>query len=98
MNIVKIYFGYISYAYLISFLIPLYFIYRDTSFSFRKLEVTLASFLMIFSFLLAQSLLIDNELRGKIGADFADFLAPYIGLFGLWTFWFIITSVSTLIL
>jgi DNA segregation ATPase FtsK/SpoIIIE, S-DNA-T family len=92
------YFGYISYVYLIAFLIPLYFIYKDTSFSFRKLEVTVASFLMIFAFLLAQALLVDNELRGKIGADFVDFLVPYIGLFGLWTFWFIITSVSSLIL
>ncbi|WP_373002637.1 DNA translocase FtsK [Sulfurimonas sp.] len=92
------YFGYISYAYLISFLIPLYYFYRDTSFSFRKLEVTLASFLMIFSFLLAQALLVDNGFRGKVGADFVDFLVPYIGLFGLWTFWFIITSVSALIL
>ncbi|MDA3909505.1 MAG: DNA translocase FtsK [Sulfurimonas sp.] len=92
------YFGYISYVYLMSFLVPLYFLYRETSFSFRKLEATLASFLMIFSFMLAQALLIDNELRGKIGADFVDFLVPYIGLFGLWIFWFIITSVSTLIL
>jgi len=92
------YFGYISYVYLIFFLIPLYFLYKDTTFSFRKLEVTIASFLMIFSFLLAQALLVDNEFRGKIGADFVDFLVPYIGLFGLWTFWFIITLVSTLIL
>jgi|OM-RGC.v1.000500718 S-DNA-T family DNA segregation ATPase FtsK/SpoIIIE len=92
------YFGYISYIYLISFLIPLYFLYRNTSFNLRKLEVTTASFLLFFSFLLAQALLVDNELRGKIGADFVDFLVQYIGLFGLWTFWFIIISVSTLIL
>ncbi len=92
------YFGYISYAYLIFFLVPLYFLYKNSTFNFRKLEVTIASFLMLFSFLLAQAILVDNELRGKIGADFVDFLAPYIGVFGLWVFWFIITSVSTIIL
>ncbi len=92
------YFGYISYAYLISFLVPLYYSYRDSSFAFRKIEVATASFLLLFSFLLAQAILIDDEFRGKVGADFVDFLAPYIGLFGLWIFWFMITSVSTLIL
>jgi S-DNA-T family DNA segregation ATPase FtsK/SpoIIIE len=92
------YFGYISYVYLLSLLIPLYFLYRDTKFSFRKLEICVASFLMFFSFLLAQALLVQNELRGATGGNFVDFLAPYIGLFGLWVFWFIIASVSTLIL
>nr|WP_321265673.1 DNA translocase FtsK [uncultured Sulfurimonas sp.] len=92
------YFGYISYIYLLAFLVPLYFLYRNTTFNFRKLEVSVATFLMFFSFLLAQALLVDNELRGKFGADFVDFLAPYIGLFGLWVFWFIITAVSSLIL
>jgi len=92
------YFGYISYAYLLSFLVPLYFLYKNSSFSFRKIEVTVASFLILFSLLLAQAILIENDFRGKFGADFVDFLAPYIGLFGLWVFWFIITSVSSLIL
>lgn len=92
------YFGYISYVYLITFLIPLYFFYRDTTYNLRKLELFVATFLMFFSFLLAQAILINDELRGVIGASFVDFLAPYIGLFGLWIFWFIITSVSTLIL
>jgi S-DNA-T family DNA segregation ATPase FtsK/SpoIIIE len=92
------YFGYISYIYLITLLAPLYLLYRDITFSFRKLEITVASFLMLFSFLLAQALIVENELRGKIGADFVDFSVGYIGLFGLWTFWFIITSVSLLIL
>ena len=92
------YFGYISYIYLLSFLVPLYFLYKDTTFSFRKLEVSVSSFLMFFSLLLAQAILIDDELRGIVGGNFVDFLAPYIGLFGLWVFWFIITSVAALIL
>lgn len=92
------YFGYLSFIYLFVALIPLYLFYKNSSFDLRKLEVVLASFLLFFSFLLAQALLVTNEFRGKIGGDFVDFLAPYIGLFGLWVFWFIISMVSLVIL
>jgi len=90
------YFGYVSYVYILSLLFPLYYLYRDTSYSFRKIELVLASFLMFSSLLLAQAMLINDELRGVAGGSFADFLTPFIGLFGLWIFWFIITCVSAL--
>jgi len=92
------FFGYISYVYLLVLLIPLYMFYKNTSFNFRRAEVMVASFLLLFSSLLFQSLLIKNSLRGKIGGDFVDFLSPYIGVFGLWIFWAMITSLSILIL
>lgn len=94
----KQYFGYISFIYLFLLLFPLYFFYKDSSFDFRKSEVTVATFLIFCSFLLFQSLFVDNEYRGKFGADFVDFLSPYIGYFGLWIFWLIITLVSIVIL
>jgi len=93
------YFGYLSYVYLFLLLIPLYFLYKKrTSFSMREAELSLAVFLLFASFLLAQALLVTEQLRGKFGADFVDFLAPYIGVFGLWVFWLIITLVSVVIL
>ena len=94
----KLYFGYVAYVWLFMLLIPLYFSYKNARFDFRVSELIVASFLLLYSFLLAQSLLVDGDFRGKFGADFVDFLSPYIGLFGLWVFWFIITSVSILIL
>ena len=93
-----LYFGYISYVYLFVILVPLYMFYKHSVLNFRKAELIVASFLFLFSFLLAQAILIDNELRGKFAADFVDFLSPYIGVFGLWTFLFIITSISTIII
>lgn len=90
------YFGYVSYIYILALLFPLYYLYKDTSYSLRKTEILLASFLMFSSLLLAQAMLITDELRGVAGGEFVDFLSPYIGLFGLWVFWFIITCVSTL--
>lgn len=44
-----------------------------------------------------QGLLIKNGFRGKFGADFVDFLSPYIGFFGLWVLWFMITLLSVVI-
>ncbi len=92
------YFGYISFVYLLVLLIPLYFLYKSTQFNTRKAEIAMASFLLLFAALLAQALLVENEFRGKIGADFVDFLAPYIGSFGVWIFWSIITLVSFVII
>jgi len=91
------YFGYISYIYLLIFIIPLYFLYKDTSFDFRKSQVTVGGILLFFSFLLMQALLIDNEFRGKFGADFVDFLSPFIGLFGLWIFWSMMSMLNVVL-
>ncbi len=92
------YFGYISYVYLLILLIPTYIFYKRTVFDFRKAEAILSSFLFLFSSLLFQALVIEGESRGEIGADFVDFLAPYIGSFGLWVFWAMITMVSVIII
>ncbi len=94
----QLYFGYISFVYLFILLTPLYYLYKDTSFGFRKAEVAAASFLLLCSSLIAQALLVTNNYRGKFGADFVDFLSPYIGVFGLWVFWFMITAVAMVIL
>lgn len=92
------YFGYISYIYIFASLIPLYLFYKNTTLSMRKFELSIASFLILFSFLLAQAMLVTDEYRGLIGADFVDFLSPYIGTFGLWVFWLIITLLSIVII
>lgn len=92
-----LYFGYISYLYIFLLLIPLFYFYKKNYFSMRRVELVLATFLLFFSSLLAQAMLVTNDFRGKFGGDFVDFLSPYIGSFGLWTFWFMITSVSLLI-
>ena len=72
----QLYFGYISFIYLFTILIPLYFIYKNVEFNFRKAELFVSSLLLLFASLIAQGLLVENELRGKIGSDFVDFLSP----------------------
>lgn len=92
------YFGYISYIYIFASLLPLYIFYKQSPASIKKAELSVASFLIFFSLLLAQALLVTDELRGAFGAGFVDFLSPNIGLFGLWTFWFIISLLSMVII
>ncbi|MCF6340378.1 MAG: DNA translocase FtsK [Sulfurimonas sp.] len=91
-------FGYLSYIYIFISLIPLYYFYKNSVLKIRKFELFISSFLILFSFLLAQAILVLNELRGTVAGNFVDFLSPYIGLFGLWVFWFIITLVSVVII
>ncbi|MBU0633037.1 DNA translocase FtsK [bacterium] len=91
------YFGYLSFAYPFFLLYPLYVQYRYPTFDSRRLELVLASILLFFSFMILQGILVNNELRGKFGADFVEFLSPFIGLFGVWVFWFISTSVAVTI-
>ncbi len=92
------FFGYISYFYIFASLIPLYIFYKRNTLDVRVLELGTASFLIFFSLLLAQAILVVGEFRGEAGAGFVDFLSPYIGSFGLWTFWLIITLVSMVII
>ncbi len=94
----RLYFGYISFVYLFALLFPLYLLYKNSNFNFRKAELSIATFLIFFSFLLGQGLLVNDHLRGKFGADFVDFVSPYIGFFGLWVFWIIILLVSIVII
>ncbi|MDD5400112.1 MAG: DNA translocase FtsK 4TM domain-containing protein [Sulfurimonas sp.] len=92
------FFGYVSYIYIFAFMIPLYFFYKNNRLGIEKIELAIASFLIFFSSLLAQAMIIKDDLRGEVGAGFADFLSPFIGTFGLWTFWLIITSISIVII
>ena len=93
-----LYFGYIAYVYIFGLIYPLYKLYRTGRPNLRTFEVTVASLLLFFSFLLAQALLVKGAQHGKFAHDFVLFLEPYVGVFGLWVFWFIIMAVSVIIL
>jgi len=92
------YFGYTSFINLFLLLFPLNFLYKNITFNFRRLELSMASLLLFFSILLAQSMLIENEFKGELAGNFVLYLAPFIGIFGLWIFWAIMTSISGLII
>jgi len=80
----KNFFGYISFIYLLLFLYPLYKINfsRITKIVDKSIIYTYLFFIVI----IFQSLIIDNELSGKIGDIIVDELSILIGIAGLWLF------------
>ncbi len=94
----RLYFGYAAYVYIFVLLYPLYKLYKSSNLTLRTAEISIASLLLFFSVLLAQALLVDGSMQGKLAHDFVAFLQPYIGVFGLWVFLFVITMISIVIL
>ncbi len=94
----KFYFGYLSYAYLLVLLVPVFHWYRNPGFSQRRAEQIIAYVLLFFSLQILQALLVNDTLRGSLGGSFVDYLKPYIGLLGLWVFWVMATTVAVVII
>ncbi|MDX1295789.1 MAG: DNA translocase FtsK 4TM domain-containing protein [Sulfurimonadaceae bacterium] len=95
----QLFFGYLSYVYLLVLLVPVFYWYRTPGFSQRRMEQIIAYVLLFFSLQILQALLVSNiEHRGTLGGSFVDFLVPFIGLFGVWVFWVMATAVSVVII
>ena len=88
-------FGYISYIYLPLLLLPIYRLHDDTSYSFRKIQLTFAYLLLFIGILMLQSLIFDS---GQFGNYLHSLLVPYIGLFGVAILTFILISVALLLI
>jgi S-DNA-T family DNA segregation ATPase FtsK/SpoIIIE len=80
-------FGYLSYLYFIVVEIGIFALYRRPGFDVRRAEIAVASVLLFFSLQILQGIVVEDELRGLLGASFVDFTEPYIGSFGVWVFW-----------
>ncbi|WP_394950735.1 DNA translocase FtsK [uncultured Helicobacter sp.] len=74
-------FGYLGYVYLLFLLYPAYYLYKNPTLDFRKLELAIAGSLGFVSLLLAQSLLLRS---GLFGNSVVHFLQNFIGVFGVW--------------
>lgn len=53
--------------------------------------------LLFFALLFFQAMVVDGPYRGALGGSIADFMAIYIGTFGLWIFWLMLVSVSVVL-
>jgi S-DNA-T family DNA segregation ATPase FtsK/SpoIIIE len=91
-------FGAISYIYLLVLIAPVYYFYRHSEFSVRRVELVVSYALLFFSLLILQALTVEGEYRGSFGGSFVDMLSPYIGLFGVWVFWLMALSLSIIII
>ncbi|WP_257874369.1 DNA translocase FtsK [Helicobacter sp. 11S02596-1] len=85
------FFGYGAYFYLLFLIYPAYLMYRNMAFTQRKIEVILAGILGFVAFLILQAIIVK---KGEIGKAVVDFLQPFIGLFGICVFIFILIFLS----
>ncbi|PAF41965.1 hypothetical protein BKH40_08170 [Helicobacter sp. 11S02629-2] len=73
-------FGYLAYIYLPLLLYPLFRIYKNASYSFRKVELTLGYLILFVSLLILQAI---SFHKGELALNWVSHLLPYIGLFGV---------------
>lgn len=64
----------------------------------QKYELSISFVLFLFSALIFQAVATSGELRGVLGSHLVDFLTPYIGVFGVWVLWLVVTLVSVVII
>ncbi|MDX9814611.1 MAG: DNA translocase FtsK 4TM domain-containing protein [Sulfurimonadaceae bacterium] len=91
------FFGYISYIYIFALIYPLYIFYKNQKTTTQKYEIVISFLLFLFSLLILQAIVIDTQMRGVAGSYIVDFLAPFIGIFGVLVLWLVITLVSFVI-
>lgn len=94
----RTFFGYVSYVYIFAFIAPLYSFYKQKLSNIERYELVISSFLLFFSALIFQAIVLDGVMRGSVGSGFVDFLKPLIGIFGVWIVWLVLISVSIFLL
>ena len=90
-------FGYLAYVNLLILTYPLYKMSRDRALS-RDIEFYTGWLLLLVSFILLQSLVIDVYKCGSISLSLYDFLNPYIGKAGMWLLWLLSTLVALVLI
>ncbi|MFC2073716.1 DNA translocase FtsK 4TM domain-containing protein [Campylobacterota bacterium] len=91
-------FGYLSYVYPLVLIASLFLWFKNPGISLRRVELVLSSVLFFFTLAIFQALVSVTDLRGSMGANFVDFLSPYIGGAGVWIFWVMSTTLAVVIL
>jgi len=89
-------FGYIAYVYPILLIFFSYYIYKDSEFTTRKIEIYLASILLFLSALMIQALLIVKN--GYIGYAITQSIMSYVGIAGVWICVLAVISLSVVML
>ncbi|MBV5279318.1 MAG: DNA translocase FtsK 4TM domain-containing protein, partial [Campylobacteraceae bacterium] len=94
----KEWFGYISFIYPFLFIIQTFSMYKDSRLNERRIGVFLASLILIFTFLMAQAILVKGVYNGYFGNSIVELLIGFIGIMGVWIFIISIFSLSMTLL
>ncbi|SMC09603.1 DNA translocase FtsK [Nitratiruptor tergarcus] len=90
-------FGYFSYIYPFLLLLPLWLAYKKNLTAKELGNFFLAILLIFLALLLLQALLFTPPHNGKLANSFINMLSPYIGIAGVWLFWFMLVGVIYLL-
>ena len=94
----RIYFGYLSFFYLLTFIYPIYVAYKIKEINGRVIEIFLSIVLLFFIFLMLQALLLSGSYSGRFGEGIVRLLEPHVGIAGIWIFWIMGFVMSTIII
>lgn len=86
--------GYFSFFYPFALLVPLFFFYKESRFSERRIGILLGLVTLVIALLMAQSLLVSNTLKGEFGLYMVRLLIDFIGIIGVWLFIVALLSLS----
>ncbi len=90
-------FGYLAYVNLLILTYPLYKMSRNSALS-KDIEFYTGWLLLLVSFILFQSLVVDVYKCGSISLSLYDFLNPNIGKAGMWLLWLLSTLVALVLI
>ncbi|BAF69938.1 FtsK/SpoIIIE family DNA translocase [Nitratiruptor sp. SB155-2] len=91
----RYYFGLLSYVYPFALLLPLWSIYRQKTFDRKNVSyIIMGSFILFFSLVILQALLLPMAYKGAFGRAIIDTLTPYIGSVGVWLLLIIFLAIA----
>ena len=79
-------FGYFAFFYPFLLILPSFALYKESKLDERRIGVFLASMILAFSFLMAQSMIVKSQYNGSFGRSIVDLLLGSIGIMGVWLF------------
>ncbi|MDD3342495.1 MAG: DNA translocase FtsK 4TM domain-containing protein [Sulfurospirillaceae bacterium] len=94
----KQWFGYFAFFYPFFLVMPAFVFYKDNRLSERRIGITLASLILAFALLMAQSILVHGAYNGYFGNAIVEKLIGLIGIMGVWIFIISIFSLSMTLL
>lgn len=78
-------------------MVPLFFWYKYEAHLHKRFEMVGIFSLLFFALLFFQAMVVEGTYRGSFVGSIVDFLAVYIGTFGLWTLWLMMVIISLVI-
>ncbi|MDD5405653.1 MAG: DNA translocase FtsK 4TM domain-containing protein [Sulfurovaceae bacterium] len=89
-------FGYIAYINLLILMYPLFEVYKK-QYLLKRIDFFVGWILLFIGLVVFGGLIFSPQNAGFLGYSFVLFLEPYIGMAGIWLFWFMVMILSAIL-